>query len=158
VGSDNAFKLAFDFHDDGNDARFCIRNVQSTNNSDTITEVFTVDNGNVSCTGDLSCSTLHIGGSDSYYYLLNNTGGSHGDMNGDFNNVGNFGCKFVHGAATNGPGAYSTYNQWYAMSMGLGSNYNFCQFFCQIAIPRNTKYPTLSNRFKESGSWGSRTG
>ncbi len=36
VGSDNAFKLAFDFHDDGNDAGFCIRNVQSINNPDTI--------------------------------------------------------------------------------------------------------------------------
>ena len=44
------------------------------------------------------------------------------------------------------------------MSMGLGSNYNFGQFVCQIAIPRNTQYPTLSVRFKESGSWGSWTG
>ncbi len=78
-------------------------------------------------------------------------------MNGDFNNIDNFGCKFVNGA-TNGPGTYSTNNQWYTMSMGLGSNYNFGQFVCQIAIPRNTQYPTLSVRFKESGSWGSWTG
>ena len=70
MGKDNAFKLASDFHDDGNDARFYIRNVQLTNNPDTISEVSTVDNGNVSCTGDLSCSTLHIGGSDSYNQIL----------------------------------------------------------------------------------------
>jgi hypothetical protein len=57
VGSDNAFKLAFDIHDDGNDARFCIRNVQSTNNPDTITEVFTVDNDNVSCTGSITANS-----------------------------------------------------------------------------------------------------
>jgi hypothetical protein len=48
-------------------------------------------------------NSLQIGGSDYYYYLFNNTGGRHGDINGDFNNVGNFGCKFVNGA-TNGPG------------------------------------------------------
>jgi hypothetical protein len=31
IGGNNAYKLAFDFHDDGNDARFCIRNVTSVN-------------------------------------------------------------------------------------------------------------------------------
>ncbi len=45
IGASNAYKLAFDFHDDV-DARFCIRSIQSTNNPDTITEVFTVDNEN----------------------------------------------------------------------------------------------------------------
>ena len=49
-------------------------------------------------------------------------------MYGDFNNVGNFGCKFVNGAV-NGPGTYSTNNQWYTMSMGLGTNYNFWSWF-----------------------------
>jgi len=53
VGSDNFFKLALDFHDDGDDARFCIRNVKSTDTPDTITEVFSVNNGNVACTGNL---------------------------------------------------------------------------------------------------------
>ena len=51
IGGNNAFKLAFDFHDDGTDARFCIRNVKSTDATDTITEVFTVDNGNTTMTG-----------------------------------------------------------------------------------------------------------
>jgi len=53
VGSDNFFKLTLDFHDDGDDARFCIRNVKSTDTPDTITEVFSVNNGNVACTGNL---------------------------------------------------------------------------------------------------------
>ena len=47
IGGDESIKLALDFHDDV-DARFCIRSVESTvNPTDTITEVFTVDNGNV---------------------------------------------------------------------------------------------------------------
>jgi len=54
IGGDNSYKLVFDFHDDGNDARFAIRNIQSTSNPDIVTEVFTVDNGNVSCTGTLN--------------------------------------------------------------------------------------------------------
>ena len=54
IGGDNAFKLAFDFHDDDADARFCIRKIQSTLNPDSVVEVFTVDNGNVSCTGTLT--------------------------------------------------------------------------------------------------------
>jgi len=45
--------LALDFHDDGDDARFCIRNVKSTDTPDTITEVFSVNNGNIACTGNL---------------------------------------------------------------------------------------------------------
>ncbi len=41
-----------DFHNDKDDARFCIR-VQSTTEPDTIKEVFTVDNANVG----IGCST-----------------------------------------------------------------------------------------------------
>ena len=55
IGGPNTYKLALDFHD-GNDTRFCIRKVQSTNNPDTITEVSTIDNGNVSYTGTLYVS------------------------------------------------------------------------------------------------------
>ncbi len=54
MGGVNAYKLAFDFHDNESDARFCIRKIQSTANPDSISQVFTVDNGNVSCTGDLT--------------------------------------------------------------------------------------------------------
>ncbi len=42
------------------------------------------------------------------------------------------------------------------MSLGIGTNYNFGQYVCQIAIPRATTNPTLSVRFKDSevNSWG----
>ena len=62
IGPSNSYKLALDFHDDDADARFCIRKIQSTTNPDTIAEVFTVDNGNVSCTGNVSATTASIGG------------------------------------------------------------------------------------------------
>ena len=54
IGGDNSYKLALDFCDDGDDARFCIRNNKSTDNPDTVTEVFTVNNGNISNTGTLT--------------------------------------------------------------------------------------------------------
>ncbi len=44
IGGVNAYKLAFDFHDDDNDARFCIKRIFSSGQDpDLITEVFTVD-------------------------------------------------------------------------------------------------------------------
>jgi hypothetical protein len=55
IGGDNAYKLAFDFHDD-TDANFCIRSITSTATPDTVIECFTVNNGTVSCTGDINCS------------------------------------------------------------------------------------------------------
>jgi hypothetical protein len=55
IGTVDNYKLTFDFHD-SKDARFCLRSVESVINPDTITEVFTIDNGNVSCTGTLNIS------------------------------------------------------------------------------------------------------
>ena len=60
IGGVNAYKLAFDFHDDGNDARFCMRNVTSVTNPDSIKEVFTVDNGNITCTGNIYMGTDNL--------------------------------------------------------------------------------------------------
>jgi len=57
IGGENSYKLAFDFHDDIGDARFCIRSIESTANPDNIIEVFTVDNGTVTCTGNLGVGT-----------------------------------------------------------------------------------------------------
>ena len=55
IGQPENFKLAFDFLDDI-DARFCIRSISPYSNpNDTVIECFTVDNGNVSCTGYLTC-------------------------------------------------------------------------------------------------------
>ena len=62
-------------------------------NTTTPTELLDV-NGNAKISG-----TLSIGGYDSYYYLYNNTGGTHGDTSGDFNNITNFGHKFINGTA-----------------------------------------------------------
>lgn len=62
IGGDNIYKLAFDFHDDADDARFCIRSVQSAANPDVIKEVFTVDNGNITCSGTIT------NGSSSYIF------------------------------------------------------------------------------------------
>ena len=82
IGIDNAYKLAFDFHDNGNDARFCLRNITSSSNPDTVTEVFTVDNGNVSCTGSITNGStsniyaggLRLGGFDTGNTIWQNTG------------------------------------------------------------------------------------
>jgi hypothetical protein len=57
IGGNNAFKLAFDFHDDS-EARFCIRSIESTLTPDNIIELFTVDNGTVTCTGNLGVGTI----------------------------------------------------------------------------------------------------
>ena len=63
VGTSEAYKLAFDFHDDNNDARFCLRSVQSavSGGVDVIKEVFTVDMGNVTC-----ANSLTVGNNNSY--------------------------------------------------------------------------------------------
>ena len=55
------YKLALDFHDDGNDARFCIRNVLSyVPGSDTVSEVFAIDNGIVSCSSNINTTNKLI--------------------------------------------------------------------------------------------------
>ena len=65
IGGSEAIKLTFDFLDDV-DARFCIRSINPyTTPNDTVTECFTVDNGNVSCTGTItngSTSNMFAGG------------------------------------------------------------------------------------------------
>ena len=53
----NTYKLSSDFHDDDADARFCIRKIQSTASPDIVKEVFTVDNGNITCTGNIYVGT-----------------------------------------------------------------------------------------------------
>jgi hypothetical protein len=103
--------------------------------------------------GSLACTTLTIAGYDSYFYLFYNTGGTHGDTNGDFKNINNFGYKYVNGI-TNSPNTHGTgVAQYYSWSCGLGANYNFGQYVCQFAIPRANDNPTLSVRFRENGGW-----
>jgi len=58
IGGNDAYKLTFDFHDGNNDARFCIRTIQSFfSSADIIKEVFTVDNGDLTITGKLSANS-----------------------------------------------------------------------------------------------------
>jgi hypothetical protein len=56
IGVTNDYKLSFDFYDDISNTKFCLRNIQSTVNPDIITEVFTVDNGNLTTLGNITCS------------------------------------------------------------------------------------------------------
>jgi hypothetical protein len=57
IGTPENYKLALDFHDDI-DARFCIRSITSTSNTDVINEVFTVDNGTITSSSiNLTTST-----------------------------------------------------------------------------------------------------
>ena len=62
IGAPDAIKLSLDFHDDFNDARFCIRRIISWIDPDDVVEVFTVENGNVSCTGNITTTTGTITG------------------------------------------------------------------------------------------------
>ena len=57
IGTEDAIKLSLDFHDDINDARFCIRRILSSIDPDQVLEVFTVDNGDVSATGKINAGT-----------------------------------------------------------------------------------------------------
>jgi len=61
IGGSNSYKLALDFHDDGDDAEFCIRNIKSVDLTDTITEVFTVNNNNVGIGNSTPTAPLWIG-------------------------------------------------------------------------------------------------
>ena len=58
IGAANNYKLSLDFHNNGNQANFAIRNINSATNEDTITEVFSVNNNYTYING------LKIGGAD----------------------------------------------------------------------------------------------
>jgi hypothetical protein len=69
IGNNNEYHMALDFHDDGSDARFSIRDVQSTASPDVITTRFTVKSG----------GNVGIGVPDPQYAL---------DVSGDINFTG----------------------------------------------------------------------
>ena len=148
----NTYKLALDFHDDSDDARFCIRSIESTATVDKIREVFTVNNGDVNCSNSLSINSIQI-----YNYLFNNTGLAHNAISSF--DVDTFGYKFINGPSANSPGTHvDGTNQYYSWYIGLGSDYSASgagSHGAQFALPRNRLNPTLSVRFKENNDWKS---
>ena len=68
IGGSNEIELSFDFHDDGNDARFSIRDVQSTANPDAVTSRFRVDGGAVDIPGSLSVAGSAVSSDDRIKY------------------------------------------------------------------------------------------
>ena len=86
--------------------------------------------------------------------IFNNMGNNHSTYT-DFNNISDFGFRYVQGS-TNGPGTGSS--QFYGMTLGLGNEYAFSSYAYQIAFPRfvdNDKYISIRNR--EGGTWSSWT-
>jgi len=65
-----------------------------------------------------------------------------------------FGWRYVQGS-TNGPGTSTSPNQFYALTVGLGNDYDYDNYAMQLAIPRNTSTPYISVRFEELESLGS---
>jgi hypothetical protein len=100
---------------------------------------------------------LQIDGTDINNYLFNNTGKNHGTYT-DFNAIDKFGYSFIQGS-TNSPNTHTELNQYYSWYIGLGNEYPFVNgiytYGAQFGLPRNATNPTLSIRFKESGTWSS---
>ena len=76
---------------------------------------------------------------------------SHGTYT-DFNAITDFGFHYVQGNA-NGPGVPHSVDQYYCLSLSLGSQYSYAQYVCQIAWPRDLP-GVVSTRFREDGNWG----
>jgi hypothetical protein len=68
IGASNLIELSFDFHDDGTDARFSIRDLQSTSTPDNITTRFRVDGAAVSIPGSLSVAGSGVSSDDRIKY------------------------------------------------------------------------------------------
>jgi hypothetical protein len=90
--------------------------------------------------------------------FFNNMGNTHSTWT-DFNNITNFGFRYVQGS-TNGPGTGS--QQFYGVTLGLGDEYAFASYALQLAIPRYNfssagggpdRY--LSIRSRENTTWNS---
>ena len=68
IGPSNSIELSYDFHDDGDDARFSIRDVHSTQNPDTITTRFRVNGSAVAIPGSLTVAGSGVSSDDRIKY------------------------------------------------------------------------------------------
>jgi hypothetical protein len=68
IGPSNSVELCYDFHDDGNDARFTIRDVKSTSSPDVITTRFRVNADAVSIPGSLTVAGSGVSSDDRIKY------------------------------------------------------------------------------------------
>ncbi len=101
---------------------------------------------------------LNIKDKTVYFNLFNSSGFEHGTLT-DFNNINDFGYRFINSPATNGPGTTSSpANQYFSWMLGLGLSYNYDSFGCHFCIARNAANPVLSVRYKESNPTPSWTG
>jgi len=101
---------------------------------------------------------LRIKGRSIYNDLFNSSGFDHGTIT-DFNNITDFGYRFINAPATNGPGTPSNpASQYYTWLIGLGANYPYTQFSAQFALPRNIGNPVLSVRYRDASAWSGWTG
>jgi hypothetical protein len=104
-------------------------------------------------------SYLNIKDKSIYNNLFNSSGFNHSTIT-NFNNITDYGYRFINSPATNGPGTTSNpVNQFYTWLIGIGSDYGFNEFGAQFALPRSVANPILSIRYREnSSSWSSWTG
>ncbi len=103
------------------------------------------------CVGFDFSGKLKIYGNLLNDYYFNNNGNPHATLQ-DFNNATSFGYNFIQGT-TNGPGVNGATN-YYNWSMGLGSDYAYSTYVCQMAVGRNVANPYLNVRYRENGTWG----
>jgi hypothetical protein len=84
--------------------------------------------------------------------FFNNMGNAHSTYT-NFNDVGNFGFRYLQGS-TNGPNTGAT--QYYGMTLGLGNEYPISDYATQFYWNRTSTggNPYVSVRFREAGTWG----
>ena len=106
--------------------------------------------GNAATSSSCSGSAAQLNGISSTQ-IFNNMGNNHSTYNAGFNSPTDFGPRFIQ-SNTDGPG---TDTQYYNIGLGLGNDYAYSSYACQLVIPRNMVTPYLHVRRREGGTWGS---
>jgi hypothetical protein len=66
---------------------------------------------------------------------LFNSGFGHETLT-NFNNITDYGYRFINTPGTNGPGTPTVHNQYYSWFIGLGTEYAYNSYGAQVALPR----------------------